>query len=107
MDIINSMRLNDTAYYSEEMLNFLEDHLVYLNSLDTTKIGLEYTEALKYKGDLFGILNKKKIDPNYHYVVMRINGFKSSSDFTGEETFILVPDFKEIDLLKNVFQTKK
>ena len=86
--------------YEKGFLDLLEDHLQYLRSLSSTKtITLDPSMVLVYAGDFYGYLNEVGIAKQYHWIIMRLNGYFSPAEFDGQKTLFLVPEQKEIDRL--------
>ena len=107
MDVLNILDRVPDDYYDPDFLILLESHLTYfLNNKITGSITVEPTMAMKYRGDLFGMLKEIGVQSKYHYMVMRLNGYKSSADYLGDRMEFLQPDFSEIDLLKQIFKTQ-
>jgi hypothetical protein len=107
MDIDTLSTVIEDAYYSEGFMQVIEDHLSYLRSYDGVVVNqLTNTQCVKYQGDFFGLLNDLKIDKRYHYAVMRVNDLFSPADFTGDINQIVVPNLSQVDMLKNIYQTK-
>ena len=98
----------DTAYYDPDFMVILESHLTYLLGLSTTQtLAIEPADAVRFEGDLFGVLDKFNIAKQYHYAVMLVNGYRSPTDFTKDTYQVIVPDTSEIDILKQRYKTKK
>jgi len=107
MDIDTLSPTVEDDYYSAGFMQVIEDHLTYLRTLDGVVVNqLTNTQCVKYQGDFFGLLLDLKIDKRYHYAVMRVNDLFSPADFTGDISQVVVPKLDEIDLLKNIYQTK-
>ena len=107
------MKINDlsikteTAYFEEDFIILVESHLTKLrHSPNVRERDIEPLQSYKYTGDFYGLLDSLSIDKKYHFIVLRFNGYESSADFKGEEELILVPDFNEIELLKNIYVTR-
>lgn len=84
--------VSDEGYYL-----LLETHRTYFRNHPTTTIqSFSGQIAEKYKGDFFGLLNYLSMDKKIQYLIMRMNDLYSSSDFTGEQTSILVPSSTEV-----------
>lgn len=49
-------------------------------------------KASKYIGDFIGLLNDIGIEPRFHYITMRMNGFYSSGEYLGEQLDIIIVD---------------
>jgi len=109
MDInnINSSNDYDTVYCEPNFLFMLDTHLDYLRKTgNVIRVHILDRQNYKYIGDLFGLLNEININKEFHYIVMRLNNYLSSSDFNGDISELLIPDFNEVNVLKNIYQTK-
>lgn len=53
--------------------------------------------AKTYTGDFYGLLQEIGIEAKFHWITMRINNLKSSMDYDGLTTTILVPNFNLIE----------
>lgn len=107
MDVLNILDRVHDDYYHRDFLILLESHLTYfLNNKITGAIAVEPAVAYKYRGDLYGMLKEIGVESKYHYMVMRLNGYKSSADYQGDRVEFLQPDFSEIDLLRQIFNTQ-
>lgn len=68
------------------------------------EIPIEY--SFMYSGDFYGILDDYSIPIQYHYPILIINNLKAPQDFVYPKTQIILPDLKEIDLLKEVYTSR-
>ena len=93
------------VYYSKTFRDTLEAHMNWFRTHpDTSVEQVEPHQADIYDGDLFGYLIYLKIDPRYHFVVMRVNNFFSPTDFGPGVVELLVPKLGLVDTLR---QTQK
>lgn len=109
MSVVKKM-LNDGAevYYSPEWHRTLETHMGYLKQLTSnTTAALVPGDVYKYEADLFGLLTHLKIEPRYHWVTMRVNDMTAPSQLRMDRFSLVIPDFAEIERLRQVFQTTK
>lgn len=97
----------EKTYYEEGFLLYLETHLNYFKTSTGIKsFPVGDAENYKFIGDFYGILDSHSIEKKYHYIVMRFNNLKNSNDYKGDLLRILLPDFNQIELLKNLYLTK-
>jgi len=98
----------EEVYYNLEFMNHVESFMTKLRNSPNIKILNDFTPVIsyKYEGDYFGLLQYLNVEKKYHYIVLRFNGYESSADFKGEDTYVLLPDFNEIERIKTIFQTK-
>lgn len=96
------------VYYEQQFRVLLEDHLTYLKSLTTTRrISIDQQLGYKYEGDLDGLLTQLNIRPEFHFIVMRLNGLTSPQEFNSDRTStLLIPDNKEIERIRSSYKTK-
>lgn len=105
---INSMvPVIDNTYFEHDFLNMIEDHLTYLRENKITVEAVSNLQSIKYQGDLYGLLDNLGYQKKYHLAIARVNGFKNSNDFSGEETQLIIPDISYIDILRQIYKTKK
>ena len=96
---------NPTAF-SKDFLILLESHIPYLLARPkTTVIQLSRHQNDKFIGCFYDLLTSLNIRPQYHFIILRLNGYRSSSDFLGDRDFIVTPSNSDIDMLLNIFQT--
>lgn len=97
IDLPHEVVLTD-AYYT-----LLETHIVFLRADESIRqVTINGQIAEKYTGDFYGLLNELSIDKKYHYLVMRVNRMKTSTDYDGVVTTFLVPT---IDLMDSFIST--
>ena len=104
------MRINDHAHlvaplYSDiKFIVMLESHLTYIANQPTTRIlPVNTHRGIKYLGAFYDLLNDMNVNPEYHYITMRINGYTNSASYRGDRSMILVPDSTTIETLASVF----
>jgi|ERR1035437_1514963 hypothetical protein len=92
-----------TIYYETSFRIVLEDHLTYFrNDPKTRQLTIASKDAYKYVGDLFGLLQKNNIAPEYHWLIMRLNNFTAPTDNDDTLQFLYIPDFSYVERLRNV-----
>jgi hypothetical protein len=96
----------EEVYNDPDFLVALESHLTYLRSSPSLRVvTVSIHQNHKYEGDLYGLLDDLNVEKKYHYIVMRVNGMVSSADYDGTRENLFIPDFTEVNLLKNILQT--
>lgn len=91
---------SDGKYHTAGFKRNMEDFIPKLMNSDKTRtVTLEYAVTKKWTGDFFGLMKELKLDYNYRWIAMRINGLHSPSDWDGEELTVLVPATTEIDAI--------
>ena len=97
----------EDTFMDKNFLILLESHLTYLRNTTAVKaLIISNQQLVKYIGDFYGLLDDLRINKKYHYITMRLNNLTNRGDFNSDKTFILIPDFEEINLLKNIYLTK-
>lgn len=105
---INDRMVNEggSLYYSPQWHLCIETHLAWLRSLPTNRLLIfEAALAYKYEGDLAGLLLESGIQPEYHWVIMRLNDMTSPTQYSGTQTKLLMPDLSQIEAIRAVFRT--
>ena len=98
----------EKIYFNIDFINHIESFMTKLRLSPNIKIRNDFSSIISYKfeGDYFGLLDYLEIEKKYHYIILRFNGYVSSSDFKGNDTYVLIPDLDEIENIKNIFLTK-
>lgn len=96
----------DSQYNDPSFLTFVNDHVPYLlASVSTKTIAVDPSQALKYKGDLYGLLAELQIPYFMHYAVMKMNGFSSPTQAREEIiSQIKAPEVAEFRKLHNLWR---
>lgn len=90
-----------------EFMAFVESHLEYFMSYTgSSQRVVEPVIGMKYTGDYYGLLHELNILPLYYYVVMRCNGLKSSKDYDGVTTVVVVPNQEEFVRVLRIFESR-
>jgi len=96
----------DSIYYSESWRTMIECHLpILLARPDNTVRNIAPYNALRYEGDLMGLLVEEKFAPQYHWIIMRMNGFNSPEDYRLEKMQLVIPNFNMVEMLTNIHRT--
>lgn len=110
----------DSVYYTAAWRLMIETHLLFLiNHPYTVPQSIAAHDVYKYEGDLYGMLAKLNIAPQYHFAIMRMNGLTSPQDFRLENFIpdpdllgndeamitLLMPSQTVLENLRTVFQT--
>ena len=107
MDIFNLMaNAGPDFFYDPDFMATLESHMDFFKTHPrTTVIQINPEQSAIYDGDFYGYLTKVGIPAQYHWVIMRLNGMYSSTDFTSELTTLYVPDRDFIDQLRIIHKS--
>lgn len=100
---INALMMNEgeTVYYDDDFRRMLETHSIWLKDQPETRVlPIDPHTAMKYKGDLFGLLNSMRILPQYHYAVMVINEIPGPQSNTEQLKSLIIPDSGFLDVLR-------
>ena len=97
--------MSSELYYQEKFKQTIEDHLPLLKEKVTTQPIESYLQT-QCKYNFYLLLNRLNVSYKYHWVVLRVNGLHTPQDYTGEKMFIYLPDFKQVDRLMQVYNTK-
>lgn len=89
---------DEDKYHTDGFKKVIEDFLPTLKQSEkTTTVTVDYAIAQKWTGDFYGLLKELKIPYNYRWVTMRANGLHSSSDWTGEDTSVVIVATTDVD----------
>lgn len=106
MDIHACTNTPEDVYYSQEFLQVIEDHLSYLRlTAAVSPVAVSQLQGMKYEGDFYGLLADNNVEKKYHHVVLRLNGYVSSADYSGDIDYFLLPDFNEVEEIKSLHMT--
>jgi len=83
-------------FYDPQFRHVLEDHMTWLRENHSEPLVLRPDEAYQWRGDFFGLLSKKGVARQYHWLVMRLNQYTSPNEFIETIPAILVPNFSVI-----------
>ena len=82
--MLEQLQVNDYKFPDFVKLN---DSLLYLDHIDITynfnEVGVTPDQALRYRGNLFGLFKEMNIEPSLYVFTMYINGYVSPVDFDG------------------------
>lgn len=107
MDIQQLSKTTNNIYYREDFMAFLEQHLGYIEQQGVTLVTITETNAYKHEGNFYGILDELNIPNDFHYITMRINGFRNSNHYDGNDVNLKIPNFSIVEQLKNQYLTLK
>lgn len=106
IDLLEAYPANQ-VYFSSSFRIVLDDHINFLkNHPETISIQVSPIEALKYVGDLSGLLFTKNVNVNLHWVIMRMNGFTSPADTDGNVSNLIIPSESVVERLRVGFMTE-
>ena len=108
MRILNSIvNQGEQIFYTSKYRQMIEDHVIFLRNHKTvTTVSLAPMLSYRYMADFYGLLFHLNLQPEFHYSVLRLNGYKSPLDFKGTESSILMFDVALIKRLTNTLKTQ-
>lgn len=95
MNVTNLLTVNTPEKWDDPILcNIFELHLDYINkNYELNTVVAQNLQALKYRGNLYGLLTELKIPEKLHKFTAYLNGYNNPQDFNGTQTvFRVVPD---------------
>jgi len=101
---INSLAIDEGAsiYYDDGFRNVIEDHMTYLrNRTDTGVKVVEPGRAYKYEADFYGLLQFLLVPTELHWVVLRMNGYTSPTQYRPEKLSVIVPNPDVIEQMRS------
>ena len=107
MASINDLMPSDgpALYYDDGFRNTIEDHLPYLQLAANSDVtAVPDATAYKYEYDLYGLLYSLGIPKCYHWVILRVNGFRSPIEYTVAVNNLLIPKSQVIDNIRQTYQ---
>lgn len=84
----------------------LEQHMVAIRrDPGNTDVDVTPHESDYYQGNFHGLLYKKAVPVELHWLVTRMNGYDSSISFKGDISRIYLPNMERINRLKEIYMT--
>lgn len=97
---------SSVLFFDPDFINVLDSHLEWLKAQPGSRYQEIPAHSLEnYKGDFFAVLTDFDIDPNYHRVIMRLNGFMSPCDYLGQPMQVFIPNVGTIESIAAVYRT--
>lgn len=91
------------ACYNQTVRDAIDDHMSVLRSSSNNQIlNIHPKDIERFRGDLYGLFSFLSIAPQYHYAVRRMNQLASPLIVPEDLAYLLVPDFKMIDRIRQV-----
>lgn len=95
--LVNNDLMDSTqeGYYNKKFRLVIESNLNYIKKdLGTNKLLYTDEEKYVYNGNLYGFLKFKNVnsDIDMYWIIMRLSGFNSPSEF-GKETKVFIKDY--------------
>lgn len=93
-------------YYDRSVRITFETHMAYLRQHPDAKwVAVEPIQAVKYAGDLNGLLLNMGFNAEYHHVIQRVNDLASPLDLTEDCTALLIPPIAEVKHIVDLANT--
>lgn len=93
-------------HYSRSFRNTLETHLKYLREHpDSDYLPVEAHIAHKYQADFYGLLRHYRVAEEIHWLILRLNGYTSPTQYDSDLFNILVPSNDAVLNIRKAFRT--
>jgi hypothetical protein len=106
LTLMSKLPRYDKVFFDPGFMSTMESHLAYLAShQSTTTVQLDPLRVQVHLGDFYGMLSEIGIEQNLHWIIARLNGMHSPSEFDETVTSVLVPDRAVIDRIRISYAT--
>ncbi len=107
MDINNHAHSSGPSiFYNDDFRAIIEAHIEYLRThSDTRTLYLEPHIVYKYEFDMYGLLMHYGIQPFMHWIILRMNGLYSLTNFPTNLSELLVPSEQSLNIIRQIYQT--
>lgn len=93
-------------FYDERFRVMIEHHLPTLKSMQGSKtIELTAKDKEDWDGNFDGFLFHKAIPVYMHWIITRVNGLDSSTDFRGQLDRVIIPSTEKVNRIRDYFNT--
>ncbi len=108
MALTDALNVTDSAGYHEPAFRrVLEEHLNIIKNLDANRVvTVSPMQALRYKGDFYGLLNELDVPDYLKWITLRVNGFISPGDSHEQVAALTIVDQQYIRRLYNTHRTQ-
>lgn len=72
---------------------------------DSTTITVSPAQALKFQGDLYGLLQVSGVPEQHLWTVMRLNGYNNPVEYNGDQQIFVIPNYSFIDEQMRLYKT--
>jgi hypothetical protein len=105
MALLTRLQLQDAVVLNPNYYVLMESHLSFLRTHQKTAlINISGQAAEKYTGDFYGLLDSLSIRKN-HYLILRLNGMYSSTDYDGQQLEFLIPDEAAVNRILTTYRS--
>lgn len=94
-----SRKVVSPTKHSDKYRQVIEEHLKILREQNSTRIPISADANTRYIGDMDGLMTELNIRYDDMWTVMRVNGFMSPSDYTGDLDSLIIPSANLLDKL--------
>lgn len=99
-----------SIYYTASFRRMLEDHLLVMRSMTTNTIRQitedNWASLNRYVGDFYGFLTELGYSRQYHWTILRLNGFRSRFELNLGLQQLILPDWDYVDKLARLCKEK-
>lgn len=103
-----NFEVGDDVYYTSGFHDYFMSFYFYFtnpNNNVLSQMAVDPNIAYKYQADFYGLLNHYGIPPEYWWCVLVLNNFKSPVEMNKDILLINIPDYNEIEVLKNQYES--
>lgn len=108
MALTDVLNVTDSAGYFEPMFRkVLEEHLkIIKEQSNLTTVTITPIQALRYKGDFYGLLNELGVPDYLKWITLRVNDMISPSDANSDISMVVMIDPQYIRRIYNTHRTQ-
>lgn len=103
----SSMRdQGDAVYYQDGWMLTIESHLPILRSSEISTItSIDPHDAFKFEGDFGGLMLAYRLQPEYQFAYLRVNGLYAPYEYPATMTQLITPATEYLAKLRRTYQT--
>lgn len=102
-----SMKPEEPMFYNQLFRRHLESYMSWFRKHpETDTLPVDPHDLYKYEGDLYGLFSEMGIDPEYHWLVARVNDLHRAGDVRETMTSLMVPDAGVVGRIKEMYKTQ-
>ncbi len=107
MDILNAMqKITSDIYFDPLFRQCVETYLPNLKSSpDIRFLDITETKAYQFEGDLRGLLISEGVPVEHIWIIMRMNDYRSYSEYDGKQYVLLLPPTNMINDIVQRYKT--
>lgn len=104
-------KADSAIYYSARFRQMIEDHLSVIREMTTNTVETytqdDWAKLDRFTGDFYSFLFAVGKQARYHWVILRLNGYRSNFAITPELQQLVMPDWEYIDKLAQLAKEKR